>query len=187
MKFENDPARTHTGRRRSERDYRAAPGRKPKRQMAAATANSKEFDASPSERSKVQGANESLSSARSAAHRSPPCRFFTGRFPAIQDTGVRDFVVGVFQRENWTVGGPSDEIVGYQPHDLVDSGPPMHTGSDVLCLHERIAAPATLRIPDAWIRPVIAEHPQILGRSPIQEHLPAFERGLRIGIEAEMP
>lgn len=141
----------------------------------------------PSERSKVQGANESLSSARSAAHRSPPCRFFTGRFPAIQDTGVRDFVVGVFQRENWTVGGPSDEIVGYQPHDLVDSGPPMHTGSDVLCLHERIAAPATLRIPDAWIRPVIAEHPQILGRSPIQEHLPAFERGLRIGIEAEMP
>jgi hypothetical protein len=42
---------------------------------------------------------------RSPAHRSPPCRFFTARFPAIQDTGVRDFVVGVFQRENWTVAG----------------------------------------------------------------------------------
>ncbi|MGZ2443885.1 hypothetical protein FB004_115161 [Sinorhizobium medicae] len=66
----------------------------------------------PSERSKVQGANESLSSARSAAHRSPPCRFFTGRFPAIQDTGVRDFVVGVFQRENWTVGGPRTRSLG---------------------------------------------------------------------------
>jgi hypothetical protein len=70
----------------------------------------------------------SSSSARSPAHRSPPCRFFTARFPAIQDTGVRDFVVGVIQRENWTVGGASDEIDGYEPHDLVDSGPPCTQG-----------------------------------------------------------
>ncbi|AEG56929.1 hypothetical protein Sinme_5316 [Sinorhizobium meliloti AK83] len=65
-----------------------------------------------SERSKVQGANESSSSARSPAHRSPPGRFFTARFPAIQDTGVRDFVVGVFQRENWTVGGARMRLLG---------------------------------------------------------------------------
>lgn len=135
-----------------------------------------------SERSKVQGANDFLvfgtvpcasfstvSLLHSSVSRHP--RHGGGRLPA-----------GELDRR-----GASDESDGYEPHDSRGVRAALHTGSDFLCLHERISAPATLRIPDAWIRPVIAEHPQPLGRSPIQEHLPAFERGLRIGIEAEMP